>query len=802
MSSTDTQTPTATNRSHARLGGKRPHRLACAAMCMCAIVLASVLPGSAAAATGAKCENEAIREQQGAAAMALPECRAYELVSPLGSAPERYGARAVASTNGDRFAYFSWNPYPGQESEGLFLLSSRTGSGWATASVTPPQGTLHESSDFGCNPSIFYSADLTSGVLADGFRQVEGEGSSPTEPLVCEGDSPALLEGEPRGVANLFLRNNETGQYEHLIDRTPVGGATAENAYLRAATPNLRHMVFSERAPLTPEAPTGRAENVYEWVEGSLHLVNFLPDGSPAEGELAGARPNLMHALSENGERVLFYNYEREELFVRVHAMREQSRVVSGECVELEKACTLPVDEAQPGAPGVGGGGIFVYASTDGSRVFFADEHRLTENATAEAEKPDLYEYDVETGKLKDLTEDPAEAADVIGFSGASEDASYLYFVAKGNLTGESSGAIPGQANLYVLHAGKIAFIATLEGGGTGFEGDELDWIHIDPRGLSSYRSQTLGTGGPTARAAPDGRFLAFTSVREITKVVNAPQQPNQCRFSLAGHCHEVFLYSAPKGTLVCLSCGKAGEAPTGQSEIPPPTGPLWHGPFVMSRNVMNDGRVFFDSGSALLPGASSETQNVYEFAGGRLYLIAAGGSTGPSEFLGASQEGRDVFFSTGRGLVRADTDSGASVYDAREQGGFLEPPEGGSGACENVETCRPPLIAPPGPVAPGSPLLAGAGNLHRPAASPNGGRAKGKVRGQHKLTRRQKLKRAVKRCRHKENGPRRRRCRRRARKRFGAHHHRARHSKHHRHHHHHHRRRMRNRAHKRGGVR
>ena len=64
----------------------------------------------------------------------------------------------------------------------------------------------------------------------------------------------------------------------------------------------------------------------------------------------------------------------------------------------------------------------------------------------------DLYRFDTVTGQLTDLTVDHNASdplgADVQGVVAESEDGSYLYFAAHGDL---ATGATPGQDNLYLV---------------------------------------------------------------------------------------------------------------------------------------------------------------------------------------------------------------------------------------------------------------------------------------------------------------------------------------------------------------
>ena len=108
------------------------------------------------------------------------------------------------------------------------------------------------------------------------------------------------------------------------------------------------------------------------------------------------------------------------------------------ECTEPAKACTIQIDVPEGGS-GSAGQGQFQWANSETTKIFFTDEEKLTADSTAAPGNPDLYEYDLEKPegqRLADLTANTSEPADVLGVSGASEDGSYLYFVAQGVLTG------------------------------------------------------------------------------------------------------------------------------------------------------------------------------------------------------------------------------------------------------------------------------------------------------------------------------------------------------------------------------
>jgi hypothetical protein len=663
------------------------------------------------------CPNAALRT---GLAADLPDCRAYERVSPPGSEPrfETRGApinltevgaidngqaRGVqASDSGGGLAYVAEYPPEGSASDGEYLVSSRGANGWSTEEMIPPQSTSYS---LGCKSAYVadYAPGLTSSILADGVGQ---PGSAYYEgALRCGMDDPALVAGEPEGFQNLFLRQGEDPSYR-LIDLTPFG-VSPDDAWFQAASEDegLSRVVFEEEAPLVAGAPAGK--DLYEYSEGVVRLVTVLPGGEAVLGSLAnadvyehgeaGQGPEVFtHAVSSGGSRVFFT--AGGDLYLRENAEREQSALAGGdECTEPERACTVEVDAAESGAPGPGGSGRFTWASGDGSRVFFTDESRLTSNSTAAPGAPDLYEYELAAPpgrRLTDLTVnalDAGEPAGVLGVSGASEDGASVYLVAEGVLSSapnsQGEHAHAGEPNLYEVHEdGAPTFVATL--GAL----DRLDW---EQREL-------------TARVSPDGRFVAFNSLRPLTGYDNDDASTGEAD-------QEIFLYDAAAAQLSCVSCDPSGARPTAPASIRQSEDDLIAGPSPpqapgrLQRFLTDDGRVFFDTTNALLPQAADGQSNVYEYAQGTLHLISSGSAAGGSYFYEASASGSDVFFLTPQQLPSGDASGEYVVYDAREDGGFAEAPPAAA-QCEEAETCR----SPPGdarPVPAGSIAFTGFGN-------------------------------------------------------------------------------------------
>jgi hypothetical protein len=693
--------------------------------------------------TGAEsCPNAALRVGFSAG---LPDCRAYELVTSKepeiinydpeqredtaeGSGPGE--TRGVwASVTGERLAFPSNEPPAGSPSDGIYFMATRGADGWSTQDLIPPQ-----SPEYGLickNGATFaFTPDLSSAILGDGFGQ-PGSGTEVFEGVggACGTDEPPLVPGEPRGYQNLFLQDNESGSHQ-LVDVTPAG-VPPRNAWFQAASADLSHVVFSERAALVPGAPAEEGaenpyEDLYEWSGGIVRLVTFLPDGEPVEGALANATQELppsvhgdgdqvggsatfTHAVSADGSRVFFL--AGGDLYVREHADQEQSPLDGeGRCADPAKACTVQVDGSQAG--GSGGGGQFMWANAAGSLVYFTDEASAGLTAdTVAGSGTNLYQFDVETGALTDLT--PAGQAAVKGVSGASEDGSYIYFVAEGALTGpaeensEGAHAEPGQPNLYVVHdAGRPVFVATLAGG------DAADWKNRPEGAINPPRL--------TARVSPNGEFIGFNSVRSLTGYDNVSVESG-CG---GGACTEIFLYDAAQNRLSCVSCNPSGARPMAPSGFLAPDEISFGGldasaPDYLQRNVLDDGRVLFDTAEALVPQDTNDQYDVYEYEGGQLHLLSTGTIDAASYFYEASLSGRDVFILAAQQLPSGKPEAAYSVYDVREGGGFPEP--AGLTECSE-EDCKGAFNASPALTAPSSATFSGAGNLsvaplaHKPA--------------------------------------------------------------------------------------
>jgi hypothetical protein len=741
----------------------------------------------------------------------LPDGRVWELISPpakQGASISQIGSAGVvkAAADGTAITYLASGPTEAEVagSSGPTQVLSTRGNKWSSRDLTIAH--VRATGIEGAPPEYqFFSEDLTStfvqplGVFDPAVAPLEASEQTPylQSTSSCTGSCfHPLVTG--RGEFADVPAGTSFGE-ERPCEEQLGGSRTVCGPTFWEATPNGQHAVLSSAAPLT----TGAGPNdLYEWTGGALSLVSVLPPNEQGEElPVAGGNPPQLganfgttepgawarRAISADGSRVM-WEWEHR-LYLRDLAERQSLQIDAAEpsCLAEERCAS--------------GGGHFQIASVDGSRVYFTDERRLTSDAGAAENKPDLYECLITeaAGKLvcdlTDLTpsasgESMSVQGDVLG---ASEDGSTVYFVADGVIDGAPNASQgrcinanapnpPGATcNLYVRHLGRpIQLVAVLAGE------DKPIWSAGPPQRL--------------ARVAPNGQWLAFMSLRSLTGYDN--------RDAISGHPDaEAYLYDADAARLLCASCDPTGARPagieyrkleTGRSDVLPPgseelDATAWTAALLphatasgrgrvssyQSRYLSDSGRLFFNSADALVPQDVNGTGDVYEFepsgvggcttnsrqfaerSGGCIGLISAGTSSRASSFLDASESGGDVFFLTTEKLKPEDVDILADVYDAHECTAASPcgaPPAATPPVCVTEASCKAPPTLQPGIFgAPSSATFSGPGNLIAAPARP---KSAAQVRAE-------RLSKALRACKKDRRKLRRLACERQARRRY-----------------------------------
>jgi hypothetical protein len=717
------------------------------------LLAALLLFAAPVAADAESCPNAALRA---GASEGLPDCRAYEQVTPQ----EKGGFDvptvsvaafpAEASADGASLAYMTFGAFAEPESSVLAnaYVVSRASDSWRTSNVTPPspQGTPGSTTGYGYGYD--FSPDLSEAVLKVPDQSLAPSGEEAT-PNVYN-----LFLRHPGGAYSLVTSAPPTitpGKCNLCYEESDVPGFMGANAGA-AGVPAFTHILFEANESLTTNPLVASEElvaNLYESdtlepASQRVHPVGILPDGGIATGgSIAGAGLGYLYdnphnrresagavanAISADGSHVLFEaaadggapDPEQAGLY------ELYDRIDGTSTVEV----SAPALGATP-ANSAPGPATFWDASQDGSEVLFTSTAELTtqSNTGPANEGNDLYLYSVETGHITDLTVDGADSAGagvlgIVGASqegayGATENGGYVYFVATGQL--EAGKGTAGEPNLYVAHDGTVKFITTLN------PADAAAW--------------TATASEAQAYVTPDGRHLALMSINPLTGYDNRDEaEPTRSDT-------EVYEYGAEEG-LSCASCNPSGARPVANASIEVLSTPFYH-----PRILSNDGsRLYFTIVEASTSAEHQAFGTIFEYEKGQAQRIAANAS-----FLDASASGGDVFVATRNRLALSDEDEFTDVYDARVNGGIssMAPPV----AC-TASACRAAYAAPPASSTPASNVYSGMGNLVPPPTPA------AKVT---KPTKSQLLARALKTCAKLKSKARRAKCVSTARRRYAA---------------------------------
>jgi DNA-binding beta-propeller fold protein YncE len=738
------------------------------------------------------CPNEALRAENDSTL--LPDCRAYELVTPmdkngsligapfLNTSPPQValdGTRVIApaiqcfadsgSCVGTRFA------------EGEPFQFERGGSGWQTTTLALPASVFHTSSAW------LFNADTGAALFG----------------------SPS----SPNGQDDWYVREGGTGSLSNL---GPASEEQVEAPQPTVTTADFSHVVWLSPGKLWsfdqsqqislyaypgPEGSTSEPQLVaVSGGPGSHDLIGRC--GSPVAGHETYAQ--TFGSLSADGRTTYFQvracpegsgsiNEHLEvpviEIYARIDGEGPAARTVAisqpraPQAPQANPACTTPrcLADTDPAKPQNFRDAEFTGASEDGRLAYFLSPQQLTDEASQDPNAADttfaggcshttgangcnLYLYEnpqqqpltgthlfaVSTGDSSGL------GPEVQGMFALSTDGTHAYFVAKGVLTEEpnSQGEAAGEGadNLYLY---------------------ERDGAH--PEGRTRFVTRLTASlpqwekGLAVANTTPDGRYLVFESGLGLTADAR-PSGPTQ-----------IYRYDAQTGRLQRLSFGLGGfnadgnaggaGAGAGASIVPLSSTTVFRaGPARSDPTMSDDGSVvFFQSPVALVPGALDEVelgegflaQNVYEWEEqghggcseprGCISLISDGRDTAkkpktvPSvtELLGTDASGENVFFATASQLNWADTDTQRDYYDARVGGGFPQPPE--SQVCSG-DACKGQGTAAGEQAAPATPNVNGPGNV-----KPTTKCKKGQVRKGGKCVKRSKAGRHRKGRRHRQ---------------------------------------------------
>jgi hypothetical protein len=663
-----------------------------------ALFLGAVVCGTA---DGAACENEALRSELGSSA--LPECRAYEMVSPpyKGGQPLFVAGFAADGESAILHSLAGIAGTPGSSeavTESNWYLASRAVDGWHLSPMNPPLGEFvgqlpdAQEADTGLSLWTQHTPHQSSDTAELYIRSAAGEYAvvGTLSPKAVGAEASDFIQG-----ANL------------LIDDQPIAAtSTYQHVVIRAAHPEA-HWSFDQ---------TVGEESLYEYsgIDNTQPVLVAALGSKKGSEELiepcgatlgSGVQGSAYNALSRDGETIFFTSEpclgKPAEVYARSHGAVDSPG--AAELIDVgESECNVECGVVESGRN-------FEGASEDGSKVFFTSTQKLTNDASdltaggnategegcaGSTSGCNLYEYDFSSPAHQRLTLVAGGVDDVRGVAGIAEGGSRVYFVANGEAPNSGENKFHrkpsgGKPNLYVYDTdtGTTTFVTTLGEG----EEEARDW----GRGFSR----------PIEVAGESGRFLLFVSAA----VGITPDDTSKEGVS------QLFEYDAQTDELVRVTQGEEGYDENGDGvergisvesiagrastlgelrDFKSATNPL---------NIARDGkRVVFRTKGALSERATSASAagcaSVYEFSSeggaiseGKVRLLSDGHDTQlyqgvecGAKFQAIDEGGSNVLIFTSDPLLTSDVDGvQPDIYDVRVGGGFPPgPAQGESASC------------------------------------------------------------------------------------------------------------------------
>jgi len=659
------------------------------------------------------CPNAAVRQQTGASY--LPDCRAYELVSPgnaNGTLLYPGGPNTGQATSPSRFAYVgAFSSLPGENvinTTGDLYVATRTDTGWVSHYVglsgnqagcvgDPPDepwsrfGTtpVKVQDQVPTDPSMSRFLDFSDGSPLLCRANGSGVGDA-TGPLDLPSNVAHMWSAEGAPLATLPTDLPALPDAAASLDcparvDSPYNGFALCNSAV-ATSADLSHFVFSSNrlSFSEPGEPAGLTEapgSAYDdnLATGRVTLISRLPGDQPIPLGVAGEFIRFP-AVSADGS----------------HILMSTATAVTGECDnESSRVCTrfteipvhlyMSIDDA-PAIPIAAGKPVeYVGMTPDGSKVFFTSEEHLTGEDEGHV-GASLYMWSAtkaEEGKppLTLISKpDPGSTPE----AGDTGNCSPALTEAQGPWTNKCS-AVPYRGWAYAQapggRGGNAVSDSALAANGDiyFFSPEQLDGDRgvLNQENLYDYsqaegRLRFIATfpAQPSACVPSD-----FSGNRDCSSLAIARLEVNPTDTHMAfvtpdqvtsydntdtqGSC-QVDLRGSPTGETHCTEMYSYTPA-TGQivcnscnPEGQPPTSDVYASQDGLF--MTDDGRTFFSTEEALVPQDTNGGTDVYEFVDGRPHLITPG--TGTASFGGVNVTAPDQK----PGLVGVSA-NGADVY-------------------------------------------------------------------------------------------------------------------------------------------
>jgi hypothetical protein len=535
----------------------------------------------AAPTAAVACPNEQVRTESNPNpatgqpySATLPDCRAYEMVSPLYKQGQNARTLELAphtpelfpvAPDGNAVGFFSNGNFSNAENFIVNLgapsnpyISERGASGWTTRASAPPETLIYKPFAEGLGGD--FSPDLRSKQLTCGTAQKASA-------LAC-----AVGTRAP-GLATSWAPGTPSYPFTEGLYPSSLGYLGASRDLSRAFIEPAKSVRASDQFPIYEIAGVGgqspRLRKVN--VDPAGNELGFLAGGQ-LEAPLLGAsggtshEGTTFHAISEDAKRVYFTAVPHGGAPIPTVYARVRCEAPSATCTEDDEGLsagemsheffeTVEISNPSPSEcqpecehperkPA-----IFQGASADGKIVFFTTEQELIPQDTDTAN--DLYAYrfsppvgephlvQISAGEANPEHPLPGAGAEVSGVVRTSADGSHVYFLASGVLTSapnhNGEEAQPNGENLYGYDTvtRELKFVSHAEG-------NFVLGVGIESGGDVTRHAQTT----------PDGNYLVFSTGGQLqgTGYTYTP-----------GHGAAVYRYDFATGELVWISHGAPG---------------------------------------------------------------------------------------------------------------------------------------------------------------------------------------------------------------------------------------------------
>jgi hypothetical protein len=475
-----------------------------------------------------------------------------------------------------------------------------------------------------------------------------------------------------------------------------AGSAWADAPSFAGASANADTVFFTSAEKFVP-GDTDLKEDVYQrsFDPGlGIYVTREISTGPTGGNDAYDAS---FRGASEDGETVFFSTDES-----LVAADKDQARDVYA---RLGSGATVLVSRPDPSCVAASCGNenadaSFLGASTDGNRVFFSSDERLTAADTDGSF--DIYERTLSTAATELVSRPAAGCAGGCGngnkpsiFEGVSADGEKVAFSTNESLAPEDGdqledvyqrdlgsggetalvstpGTCPGSLQCDAVYRGESSsgariFFQTSEQIGVGDLDEESDvyaWSGTVATLVSRGDPSCVGPCGqgeqPTTYvgSSQDGRRVFLTTSEALTAADTDTTAVDIYVRDLGSGTTE--LVSAPGTCVAGLDCNAAYQGSSADGNL-----------------------IFFQSGERAAPGDADSVTDVFvrDLGLGSTALVSApaagcapgcGNGAADARFAGSTLDGKVVFFTTGESLSPADGDKSSDVY-ARDTAG--EPP-------------------------------------------------------------------------------------------------------------------------------